>query len=861
MSMLWPPVRPSLPAVVVLLGQLLATEPARGQGAAGSGVAAVPESITVVAGPEYAAGGLHEWLFGKHYRALWTTPIRVEVLNLGTFAGGLSPVKQGGGRQTQSLRFRGADGREYALRSVNKDASRGVPPDLKATIAAKVAQDQISALHPAAAVVVAPLANAAGVLHSAPQLVFLPDDPRLGEFRSAFAGTLGLIEERPDENDDPTRAFAGALEIVGTVDVIRRTQKEPGNQVDSEGFLRARLLDVFLGDWDRHADQWRWAKVKDGDGFLWEPIPRDRDQAFILFDGLFPGIARQTYPHLLKFGPKYGLPEGATWNGRDLDRRFLTPLSRPTWDSMAAELVALLTDEVIDSAVARMPAEYLAINGPVMRAALVQRRDGLPHEAGRYYRLLSGQVDLHATDHADSAAVIRIDGEHVRVQLFSEAARASGAPPYIDRTFSTDETSDVRLYLHGDNDRAVFEGKGSMPITVRAIGGHGEDVFDDPGKNGKVHFYDENDASTAIGHGVSTKPWPNPDPGVPGPQDWGSLNTYAGLVAGAPDVGILFGASATFFRYGFRKVPYSSRWRFRLGYATGAQTLNGDVLGDIRLANSATHFTILARGSGIATLNFYGFGNNTPQTGSSTFYRVRQNQFTLVPAVTFGLSQRATLMLAAKGMYSVTIDDQDRYIGSQTVLGTGDFGQIGAAAEFAWTGKAPPAMTATSFAATAGGSVYAPVWSVPSTFGEVHAVVNWAWNLYPKGPRPTLAFKAGGARVWGDYPFMNAAFIGGGATVRSLVYNRYAGDASLYGGAELRLRVAHVSALLASDLGVMGLVDVGRVFVAGESSDIWHPAYGGGIWFAFLNGRTRATVSMAGGAGTARFYFNFGLSP
>ena len=254
-----------------------------------------------------------------------------------------------------------------------------MPPDLKATIAAKVAQDQISALHPAAAVVVAPLANAAGVLHSVPQLVYLPDDPGLGEFRTAFAGTLGLIEERPDENDDPTRAFAGALEIASTVDVIKRTEKEPGNQVDSEQFLRARLLDVFLGDWDRHADQWRWAKVKEGDGFRWVPIPRDRDQAFILFDGLFPGIARQTYPHLLKFGPKYGLPEGATWSGRDLDRRFLTPLSRARlgFDGGGTRR-ALLTDAVIDSAVALMPAAYLAINGPALRAVLVQRRDGLP---------------------------------------------------------------------------------------------------------------------------------------------------------------------------------------------------------------------------------------------------------------------------------------------------------------------------------------------------------------------------------------------------------------------------------------------------------------------------------------------------
>ena len=859
MSRLTPGVKPSLPAVVAMLGQLVAAEPARGQEARESSAAA-PESTTVVAGPHYGASGLHKWLFGKHYRTLWMTPIRVEILDLGTFAGGLKPVKQGGGLQTQSLRFEGADGREYAFRSVNKDASKILPPDLRQTLAAKIAQDQISAAHPAGAVVSAPLARAAGVLQAEPRLVYMPDDPRLGEFRTEFAGVLGFIEERPDENEDPARAFAGALEIVSTDDLYKIIEEKPGNYVDAEQFLRARLLDVFMGDWDRHRDQWRWAKVKDGDRFLWVPIARDRDQAFVLFDGLLLGFARQTFPQLLKFGPKIDAPVGTTWNGRDLDRRFLSPLSRPVWDSTAADLVALLTDEAIDSAVARMPAEYQAINGPALRTALVQRRGQLPHAADRYYRLLAGQVDLHTTDHADSAAVIRVDGNHVQVKVFTEAARASGAPPYIDRTFSTSETSDIRLYLHGDNDLAVFEGKGSMPITVRAIGGKGEDVFDDPGKNGKVHFYDEGGTSTAVGHGVNTKDWPKPEPGDVGPRDWGARHAYAALVAGGPDIGVLFGGTASYFRYGFRKVPYSSKWRLRLGYATEAQTLNGDVLGDIRLENSTTYFTILARASGISTLNFYGFGNNTPETEPASFYRVRQNQFTLEPGVTFSLTKRATLTLSALGVYSVTKDDEDRFIGTQTVLGTGEFGQIGAAALLEW-GATNLAMTASGVSATIGGSVYAPVWSVPSTFGEVHGVVNWSWNLYAKGPRPTLAFRVGGARVWGDYPFMNAAFIGGGATVRSLRYNRYAGDASVYGGAELRLRLARTSALLASDLGVMGLVDVGRVFLEGESSDTWYPGYGGGIWLAFLNGRTRATVSVAGGQGSARFYFNFGLSP
>ncbi len=299
----------------------------------------------------------------------------------------------------------------------------------------------------------------------------------------------------------------------------------------------------------------------------------------------------------------------------------------------------------------------------------------------------------------------------------------------------------------------------------------------------------------------------------------------------------------------------------RLAYTTAAQTLNGDVLGDIRLANSHTHFTLLGRGSGIATLNFYGFGNNTTETQPVSFYRVRQNQYTLEPGVTFSVTRHGSLSLAIKGIYSVTFDDADRYIGTQTVLGTGAFGELGASAEYAWAGGSPASLTTTGVSATAGGSIFAPVWSVPATYGELHAVVNWSWNLHAGGPNPTLGFRVGGKTVFGDYPFMSAAFIGGGFTVRSLRFNRYAGDASLYGSSELRLRVARVSGLLASDLGVMGLVDVGRVFLAGESSKTWHPAYGGGLWLAFRNGRTRATVTAAGGEGAARFYFTVGASP
>ena len=50
-----------------------------------------PDSLTVALGSRrYATGGARQLLLGKHYRALWNARLRVEVLDLGAVAGGLT---------------------------------------------------------------------------------------------------------------------------------------------------------------------------------------------------------------------------------------------------------------------------------------------------------------------------------------------------------------------------------------------------------------------------------------------------------------------------------------------------------------------------------------------------------------------------------------------------------------------------------------------------------------------------------------------------------------------------------------------------------------------------------------------------
>jgi hypothetical protein len=156
----------------------------------------LPDSVLFAANPRLRETGLRNLFIGKNYRREWTTPVKVEVLDLGKEQGGLTPEKQGGGKQTRSLRVKDTTGKEWALRSVAKYPDAAIPADLRQTFLKDIVADGISAAYPFGALSVEPMAKAAGVPHLKKKLVFIPDDPRLGRFRQEFKNTLATMEER-----------------------------------------------------------------------------------------------------------------------------------------------------------------------------------------------------------------------------------------------------------------------------------------------------------------------------------------------------------------------------------------------------------------------------------------------------------------------------------------------------------------------------------------------------------------------------------------------------------------------------------------------------------------------------------------
>lgn len=378
------------------------------------------ETTVVQASQQYQAGRVKAWLLGKNYRTEWQQPLRVPVLNLGTEQGGLQPLRQGGGKQTKSLRLRAASGREFVLRSIEKNTEMVLSEELRHTLAAKVVQDQVSAAHPYAALAVPMLADAAGVGHTNPRLVYVPDDALLGEFRGLFANTLAILEERDPQV--PASFTGQALEKNYSTDkALELLRADLHNRIDHRELVRARLFDMVLADFDRHEDQWRWlAYTQPGGGLLLRALPRDRDQAFFVNQGVLPNLASRNWavPAVQGFDGHLRDVNTFMFSGRYFDRSFLSEPAREECLEIARDMQARLTDAVLETAIRQLPDTVYRISGPDIVAKLKTNRDALPAYAEEYYRFLAREVDIAGSNQPDYFEVVRLDDGHTRVRLY-----------------------------------------------------------------------------------------------------------------------------------------------------------------------------------------------------------------------------------------------------------------------------------------------------------------------------------------------------------------------------------------------------------------------------------------------------------
>jgi hypothetical protein len=838
--------------------------------------------VQVVPGPRYAAGSFQRFFLGSGWRDLWLRPLEVPTLPVDTFAGGLTPEKEGGNKQSKTLHFVDAEGKGWVFRSLDKYPAEKLDDGLEGTPTGALIQDQISAMHPTGQLVLPPLLEALGILHVEPVLVVMPDDARLGEFRETFAGMVGALERKPNEGENDTPGFAGSRKIRDTSDFLNDLRESHSHAVADREFLRARLLDFIVGDTDRGGDQYGWARFphpEDDGRVLWRPIPRDRDWSLHRPDGLIAAtLAPMLLPKFTPFGPEHSSVNAHTVSTHDVDRPLLTALDRDAFREEVTAVRNALTDAVIETAVQRLPDSYPASHARLVADALKCRRDDLATIANAYYEQLATDVDVHGTDEPDHARLTRhVDGS-LEVSLSARAVvvaepeiqdgNGSGPRlqpqviiPWYRRVFLPGETHEVRVFLHDGDDIAVVHGPES-PITIRIIGGDDDDVLADSSGTGRVHLYDadgDNRIVTTARTSFDDSEWNAPATdhlvihrhASDWAPDWGGGRGWGADLSHGTAEGVVVGYGPTFTNYGFRRLPYHWRIDGRLHSGLREFTPGVSLAFDYRMENAPHSIEMKASWPGYDSFRWFGLGNDTePLPREAALVRMDRLEIESALIWRFGAWRRVEsgdtaeettaeigTLRALRGAIgagpiirrSATEPGPGGLFAVTRPLGFDPFWQAGSRVELELQQTDADAVPQRGYRLKTRVEGFPGVLDLPGAYGTAAAELN---GYVPVTGGLHLAARLGAIRAFGEVPAFDVATIGGQRTLRGYPSRRFAGDAATYGGIELRVPLGRVPLIAPASLGVFALGDAGRVWEDGASPGGWHTAWGGGLWLA-----------------------------
>lgn len=811
-------------------------------------------TLYVAASAKYVGkNGTHRWL-GKNYRDVWGTPIEVNLFDIGKEHGGLSVVKKGGGMQTKSLRLEATDGRQYVLRSIEKYPENAIPTALQKTFAQDIVEDQISASHPYGAYVVPPLAEAAEIYHTNPKPVFIPNDPRLGQFQQTFAGTLALYEERPNKESAGEPHFGAGNDIDGTDKVLEKLKKDNDHSVDQQFVVRNRLFDMWIGDWDRHDDQWRWVAKEKKKGLQYRPIPRDRDQAFFLNEGIIPSIAARKWalPKIEGFDEEVDWAPGISQNARFFDRTFMNEPDWNDWEEQVRFLTARLTDEVIVQAVNEWPDTVKSLTGNRIISGLKSRRDNMEDYAKELYRFLSKEVEIVGSDKHEYFLIEHLNSTETRVTVRKRKKDGELKHIMYERLFKASETKEVRLYgLDGED---VFEIQGNASaIFIRIIGGTDKDLIingngDDRLK--RVRVYDRLKSTEVRGNAAGMLRLSS-DPEI-NHYDRKSYkyDVVMPLVSGAinPDDGIFLGGGFSSTRHGWRKDPFASRHTLTgIGaFATGSFQLNysgdyTDVLGKWDINTS------LLWQEPFFVNNYFGLGNETeffmnrftaPDDDPIDYHRVRMDRLTLMAGLSRNLGTKANVYIQSGYATIEVLDSPNRFI-SDTSTDPLDFKENQFArfvAGISLDSRDHQVLPKGGMMARAEIERMEALTDFSTSVTRLSA--EWAFYLSVRLPsKIVIANRIGTAHiVSSDFDFFNANILGGRTNLRGYRRTRFYGQTFFYHNLDVRLKLASFrSYIFPGQAGILLFHDVGRVWVKNEASNEWHAGKGFGIWVSPLN--------------------------
>lgn len=835
------------------------------------------QSAAIYTREETNKGGFYKSIWGDHYRKFYSTDIAAPVVFLDTLLGGLKPLKRGGGQQSKSLRLADRNGKEYVMRALRKSTIKFLQANafqdtyignaLDGSVIDKTLLDFYTTANPYTPFAIGTLSNAVDIYHTNPTLFYIPKQEELGEYNDEFGDELYMIEEHVGDTQTSLESFGSPIKILSTADVLEEILKNGKSVVDEPSYIRARLFDMLIGDWDRHEDQWRWALFENEDGTEYcKPIPRDRDQAFSKYDGALVSFLTRVIPGLRKmqsYDEELRSPKWFALSPYHMDINFIKSSDWDEWKKQATYIQEHLTDVDIDHAFEAIPIELQGKTIEDIKEKLRGRRSNLTAIAKTYFEYLNKFEVLVGTQKDDDFKIIRQDNGETKITIHRKDLGI------FSRTFTHSVTKEIWVYGLDGQDTFTVDGDGNDLIKIKLLGGSKNDTYDF--KNTKsVKLYDFKSKPNTILN-KNSKKWLVDDYDINNydhKKVKHSVNQILPIIAFNPDDGVRLGAVDHFTFYGIQSNPFTQKHTISASYYTATSGYDLSYQGEFSNIFHNWNFGLDALyTSPNFARNFFGFGNETDydkDISDLDFNRIRIKKWNI------GLSlirrgRDGGLFRFRPFIESFEVENTpDRFINnlpaSNSIFDRQTYGGAEITYEFINKDNIAFPTLGIDLGINVGYKTNIDGGDINNSFAYVKPHLAIDHKLTKKGDL-VLATKFGGDLILGNnFEFYHAAELGGLRSLRGFRNERFTGKYSFYQNTDLRLALGRIkTSIIPMRFGITGSFDYGRVWLENDTSDKWHNSTGGSLWITGL-GFITANVGYFGSIDGGRVLFALGFS-
>ncbi|MCW3107238.1 MAG: surface antigen precursor, partial [Segetibacter sp.] len=530
------------------------------------------------------------------------------------------------------------------------------------------------------------------------------------------------------------------------------------------------------------------------------------------------------------------------------DRIFLNELSEDDWKKQISYVQTILTDNLIKTAVRKLPDTIYALSGKKIISTLIARRSMLRKEALKYFRFLAKKADVHASDKEEFFKIDHKNNGDVGVSIYKIKEKGGVDRLLYSRIFDHHYTKDIRLYGLGGNDIFTITGTAKSPIKVRMVGGDNIDSFyvnENLHDKRKLYIYDRSDQDNILPLRSLVRNKTSRDSTVNAYDKhnfkYDKLGPLVSLVYSV-DQRTMLRAGVVYEKHGFRKEPFAEKHLLSANYATSRHSFMFEYSAYLTkvIKNNDLRIDLVSRGPKNVS-NFFGIGNETEFVNTEgkeiQYYRNRYDLLSADVRLQRHMNKSFTINAGLSAEY---------YTSSPSNNSTRFFQEYNAKypGENIFSKRLYAGMVAGASVDTRNNGLFSSsgiFWDTEisamnqlngnrKTYGQIVSEFNFYIPL-SKDSNIVIANRLGGGTTVGSPVFFQQMQLGGIRNLRGFHTYRFTGKTMFFHNADLRFKLFDfTSYLFPGTIGIVGFNDIGRVWVPGESSNKWHHGYGGGIY-------------------------------